>query len=178
MRWTAAVCVRAMLLGMVWVSFAGWQADYVIYGLVSVAGATLLSLVLLPPQGSPRPAAWPRRVWFGLLLAGWFVGQSARGGADVALRALRGPGSIDPAVVEAGFELPPGHARELSLTMMNLMPGSMIQRVVGASGRTADVVADRPVEEPSHVELHTLSPSLNPADQWADLQNRVRRAFE
>lgn len=178
MRWVAAVFVRAVLLGMVWVFFAGWEAEYAIYGVVSVAAATVLSLVLLPPQGPPRPAAWPRRGWFGLLLAAWFVAQSARGGADVALRALRGPRSIRPAVVEAGFELPPGHARELALTMMNLMPGSMVQRVVGASGGTADVVADRPVEEPHHVELHTLSTALNPAEQWAELQHRVQRAFE
>lgn len=178
MRWTAAAVVRAALLGLLWVFFAGWEADYAVYGAVAVAAATVLSLVLLTPQGRPKPAVWPRRVWFAVLLAAWFVGQSVRGGTDVALRALRGRRGIEPAVVEAGFQLPPGHARELALTMMNLMPGSMVQRVVGASGGTADVVADRPMEEPRHVELHTLSPSLDPAGQWAELQHRVRRAFE
>lgn len=178
MRWAVAAIVRAALLGVVWVFFAGWETDYALYGLVSVSAATALSLVLQPPQGAPRPASWPRRAWFALVLTAWFVVQSVRGGTDVALRALRGPRGIDPAMVEAGFELPPGHARELSLTMMNLMPGSMVQRVRGASGRTADVVSDRPVEEPTHVELHTLSPALNPAGQWAELQHRVQRAVE
>lgn len=67
---------------------------------------------------------------------------------------------------------PPGRGRQLAMALMNLMPGSMVQQVVDASGRPADA----PDADPTAVELHTLSGELAPAAQWEELQCRVARA--
>lgn len=183
MRLVCAAFLRAALLGVIWVSFAGWSSDYAIYGVVSVAAATALSLGLLPPRGLPDPRRWPRRVWFFAVLAGWFLWQSAKGGVDVALRAVKRVPDIAPEVASAPVELPEGHARQLAMLLMNLMPGSMIQRGPIQRGpfprrplkpgepRTDDS------EDSEVVELHTLSVALDPADQWHQLQLRSARAF-
>ncbi len=43
-------CSAGLLLALVWVALAGFASDYAIYGVVSVAAGTALSLVLLPPR--------------------------------------------------------------------------------------------------------------------------------
>lgn len=106
-----------------------------------------------------------------ILLAGWFLGQSAAGGVDVARRALGRRPDIEPAVVRAPVDLPEGHARQLAMLLMNLMPGSMIQRAPGSTGHDAAASAGG-----DQVELHTLSVSLDPAGQWSRLQRRVAQA--
>ena len=166
-----AAVVRALVLGLVWVALSGAEADYALYGLVGVAAATALSLALLPPT---RRRFRVRRLWFSVILAGWFLGKSVAGAADVARRALAIRPDIEPAVVSASLSLPPGPARQLALLMMNLMPGSMVQREVTASGQPAD---DADAITMS-VELHTLSRSLRPAEQWDSLQRRVAAAFD
>jgi len=160
--WVVSGLVRAGLLSLGWGVLSGADTDYLAYGVVSVLLATALSLVLLPPEGPLRWRVWPRRVWFTLVLTAWFLMQSARGGIDVARRALVRPVDIAPAVVLAPIVVPLGHARELSLLLMNLMPGSMVQQVVIESDK---------------VQLHTLSLQLDPAEQWARLQGRVHAAF-
>lgn len=172
-----AAVLRGVVLGLLWWALSGGGADYAIYGVVSVALATALSLVLLPPSSRSSPRKWPRRLRSSIVLFGWFLGQSVLGGVDVARRVLSRPVDVDPRVVVAPFALEPGHARQLALVMMNLMPGSMVQQVVTADGESADNTAEGPVLPPSAVQLHTLSPQLNPADQWARLQRRVGAAF-
>ena len=169
MKYVVTGLVRAAVLGLLWVFMAGWDADYAVYGAVSLAAATALSLALLPPRHQPAPARWPRRMWFSLLLILWFLWQSARGGVDVARRAVTPTVDIEPAVVVAAVRLPRGHALQLAMLMMNLMPGSMVQR----GPRPADQGAG--AEEV--VEIHTLSQALNPAEQWRQLQLRTGRAF-
>lgn len=169
MRFVVSGVVRAAVLGLLWVFLAGWDADYALYGVVSVAAATALSLALLPPRARPEPARWPQRVWFSLILVLWFLWQSGRGGVDVARRAVSPTPDIEPTVVVAAVRLPHGHARQLAMLLMNLMPGSMVQR------------GPRPGDQDHHgdevVELHTLSEALNPAEQWYQLQLRAGRAF-
>ena len=169
MKYVVTGLVRALVLGLLWVFMAGWGADYALYGVVSVAAATALSLALLPPRGQPAPARWPQRVWFSVLLALWFLWQSARGGVDVARRAVAPTADIEPAVVVAAVRLPRGHALQLAMLMMNLMPGSMVQRGPRPAEQNADA------EEV--VEIHTLSQALKPAEQWQQLQLRTGRAF-
>ncbi|ROR72976.1 Na+/H+ antiporter subunit E [Bogoriella caseilytica] len=190
-RWIAATAARALVLGVLWVVLAGWDADYALYGVVGVGLATACSLALLPPRGQVRVATWPRRAWHTVVLLAWFAGKSAAGGADVAARALRRPVAVDPAVVRAPVRLPEGHARQLALLMMNLMPGSMVQRVLpgegemgaGAEGGAEGVAApENAVVGPDRaagptVELHTLAVSLKPAEQWEQLQRRVGAAL-
>ncbi|MCH8566083.1 Na+/H+ antiporter subunit E [Nesterenkonia sp. LB17] len=175
--WVLAGVLRAVVLGVLWWALSGAGADYLIYGLVSVALATGMSLLLLPPSARRSPRGWPRRLGSSIVLLGWFLGQSVLGGLDVARRALARPVDIDPDVVVAPFALEPGHARQLALALMNLMPGSMVQQVVTADGEPADNTAEGPVLPSAAVQLHTLSPALDPADQWARLQRRVGAAF-
>ncbi len=171
MRWVIAVLLRALLLGLIWLTLAGPEADYAVYGLLSVAAATALSLALLPP-GPARPRGRARRVGHCLSLAWWFLRQTLVGGVDVALRAVRRTPDIAPEVVVAPLLLPPGQGRQLAMALMNLMPGSMVQQVVDAAGRPADA----PDAEATAVELHTLSGELGPAAQWEELQGRVALA--
>ncbi|TLP79850.1 Na+/H+ antiporter subunit E [Nesterenkonia sphaerica] len=178
MIWVVAASSRAAVLAGVWLGFTAASPDYAVYGLFSVASCTALSLWLLPPRGPVRVRRWPRRLWFSAVLGLWFGGQSVRGGVDVARRALRRPVRIDPAVVTAPIDLPEGHARQVAMVLMNLMPGSMIQRTTDRDGVTAQVTADRHTAEPVMVELHTLAAELDPARQWRQLQHRVRCAFD
>lgn len=169
MKYVVTALVRAAVLGLLWVFLAGWDADYALYGVVSVAAATALSLALMPPRNQPDPGRWPQRVWFSLWLALWFLWQSARGGVDVARRAVTPTPDIEPSVVVAAVRLPRGHALQLAMLLMNLMPGSMVQRgpQPAEQGEQADEV----------VEIHTLSAALNPAEQWRQLQLRAGRAL-
>lgn len=166
MKYVIAGVLRAAVLALIWALFSSGSTDYAVYGVISVAAATALSLILLPPQRDPNPVTWSRRIWFFTVLLGWFLWQSARGGVDVAIRALRHTPDIAPEVITAEIELAEGHARQLAMLLMNLMPGSMIQR--GPFTAEASEV----------LELHTLSAALGPAQQWQQLQQRVARAFD
>jgi multicomponent Na+:H+ antiporter subunit E len=153
MRYVPAVILRALVLALVWEAMSSWEPQYAFYGLASVAAATALSLRLIPPGQAPR-------IWGTVRLAGWFLCRAAAGGVDVARRAVRRVPDIEPAVMRARLRLPPGHSRDLAVLLMNLMPGTMVQRVRG-----------------DEVELHTLSVGLGPVQQWDALQDRVARAF-
>lgn len=172
MKWVIALALRATVLGVVWVSFAGWDVSYLGYGVVSVAAATALSLILLPPS-QPDIRRWPRRAWHSVVLAGWFLGKSVSGGVDVAGRALKPTPDIAPAVITVPFDVPAGPARQLVLLLMNLMPGTMVQQVVDDSGQAAD----HPGAPATAVQLHTLSRSLAPEKQWRQLQRKVAAAY-
>lgn len=182
MRWLVAAVLRAGILGVLWAGFTSASMDYAVYGLVSVLACTLMSLWLIPPESPTQIARWPRRVWFSGALCLWFLWQSVLGGVDVAVRSLRRPVRIDPTVVRAPIDLPEGHARQLAMVLMNLMPGSMIQRTTDDAGATALVTTDPDSAaicvSPQQVELHTLAPELDPARQWKQLQHRVSRAFD
>ncbi|NDK32371.1 Na+/H+ antiporter subunit E [Nesterenkonia haasae] len=182
MRWIVGAVLRAVILGVLWAGFTSASMDYAVYGLVSVLACTALSLLLMPPESPVRLARWPRRIWFAGALCLWFLWQSVLGGVDVAVRSLRRPVRIDPTVVRAPIDLPEGHARQLAMVLMNLMPGSMIQRTTDSEGATALVTTDPDAAaacaEPQQVELHTLAPELDPARQWRHLQHRVSRAFD
>lgn len=174
MKWILAVVLRGLLLGLLWTAFSGADPEYLVYGAASVSCAVALSLALLPPRGSPRPARWPRRLWFSVLLSLWFLGQSVVGGVDVARRAVRRQPDIDPTVIPAPVHLPEGHARQLAMVLMNLLPGSMIQRSI--PGEDPHGEPNREAYRGDTVELHTLSPALDPARQWSRLQHRVAQA--
>lgn len=176
MRTIAGIVVRVVLFVLVWGALAGWDPGYAVYGIVGVIAATALSVVLLPP-GRADIRAGPRRGWAFLRLVGWFLRQAIVGGVDVTLRAVRRTPDIDTAVVMAPFALPPGPGREAAMLLMNLMPGTMVQRAVAVDndGRLLD--ADCPSVVATDVELHTLSEDLAPARQWAELERRVAAVY-
>lgn len=172
MNWLLAAVFRALLLGVIWIALAGWEVSYAGYGVISVAAAVALSLILLPP-GPLHPGQWPRRAWASVVLAGWFLWKSVAGGVDVSTRALKRTPDIAPAVVPAPYLLPDGNARQTATLLMNLMPGTMVQQVIDETGMTAD----HPRQNATGVELHTLSLSLDPGEQWEQLQRRVAAAY-
>lgn len=175
MSWIVATVMRAFGLTLVWGALSGWRSQYAVYGAVAIAVATGFSLLLLPPRRQVQLGAWPKRAWLTLVLINWFLARSAQGGVDVALRALKRPADIAPIVVPAPMLLPDGHARQVALLMMNLMPGSMVQRVVTGPAVDPAVTSESP-EKAMMVELHSLAEALQPAEQWAILQRRVGAA--
>lgn len=161
---TAVAClVRAGVFGLLWAVLSGFDPDYAVYGVVSVALVTWLSIVLLPPRTTSLAglAGLGTRVAGVFSLVVWFLGQVGAGGVDVALRAVKPRVDIDPTTVQAPQRLPEGHGRALSLLLMNLMPGSLVQSLS---------------DDGDTVTLHTLSPELDPEAQWRGLQERVARA--
>lgn len=205
LRWVSAVVIRTVFLALVWLLLAGPDPDYAIYGAVSVAAALLMSLWLQPPvrigaapagRGSAADASAPEELRrgevpaavhqgaAGVVLVVWFLWQSVIGGADVALRAVRRRVDVDPVIERAPFLLPEGHARQLALLLMNLMPGSMVQQVIGQaatddeSGDAHGSAGRQGAENTEEiVELHSLAAALRPAQQWEHLQQRVGAAF-
>lgn len=83
----------------------------------------------------------------------WFAWQSARGGVDVALWALRRTPDIDPEVLVVPVELPQGHARQLAQLMMNLMPGTLIQ-------------GEKQLTTPTHTQHTDTTDSAAAAGAW------------
>lgn len=153
MRWVIAGVLRVLILAVVWEAVSSWQPAYAPYGLVSVLAATALSLRLVPPDSTFR-------IRGAVALAGWFLYKAVAGGIDVARRAVHPTPDIEPTVVRARLRLPPGHSQELAMLLMNLMPGTMVQRRRG-----------------EEVELHTLSLDLEPVQQWEELQDLIVRTF-
>ena len=74
--------IRALFLALLWVLLAGWDADYLAYGVVSVAAATALSHLLVPRSRLRLHVVGTAR------LVAWFLQQTGIGGGDVARRAL------------------------------------------------------------------------------------------
>lgn len=167
-RWVPASILRAAVLSLLWAGMAGWGEEHRHYGVVAVVAATAGSLLLAPPDPPQGLHRWTRRLLSGVRLGFWFLGQTVAGGVDVALRALRRPVDIEPVVLRAPVTLSAGRARELALLMMNLMPGSMIQRVLGEDGSGV----------PAVVEIHSLSPQMSAQRLWEQLQRRIGAAFD
>lgn len=164
MRWTISSLLRLLGFGLTWLGLSDASSDNFSYGIISAAAATALSLVLLPPA-APQFKLWPKRLVGTALLAGWFVQQSVIGGIDVARRAITPRIDVSPEIFDVGIDLPPGAGREVCYLLMNLLPGSMVQRV-------------RETDDQTVAEIHTLSAELNPQQQWERLQTRVERAFQ
>jgi multicomponent Na+:H+ antiporter subunit E len=98
---------------------SGWAPADLPVGLAAVAGATWVSVRLLPTQGS--------RLRFGSLatLAASFLRQSAVSGIDVAWRALNPSLRLKPGFVACPLRLPPGGQRSAFCAFSSLMPGTL-----------------------------------------------------
>ena len=88
-------------------------------GALAAAGATWLSLRLLPPEAG--------RLRFRVLVAllPHFVWESVLAGADVAWRALAPKMALNPGFVNCPMAFPPGLARNTFATISSLLPGSV-----------------------------------------------------
>ena len=86
---------------------------------MAVSAATWVSLRLVPPGGL-RPSVTALSA-----LAFRFFRQSIVAGGDVAWRALDPRMPLRPGLITYTTGLPPGPARNVFLTLMSLLPGSL-----------------------------------------------------
>jgi multicomponent Na+:H+ antiporter subunit E len=118
---------RLVIFFLIWVALAGTDAQGLIFGAAAAAAATWASLGLLPPGG--------RRV--GLLrviaMLPGFLWHSARGGVDVAWRALHPSMPIRPGWLAWQTRLPAGGPRVSLGGEMSMLPGTL---VAGSRGDT------------------------------------------
>jgi multicomponent Na+:H+ antiporter subunit E len=114
-----AAATRAAIFLIFWLMISGWAPADLPVGLAAVAGATWVSLRLLPPKGSRiRLAA------LGALAAN-FSRQSVLSGADVAWRALNPTLTLRPGFVACPLRLPQGGKRSAFCALSSLMPGTL-----------------------------------------------------
>jgi multicomponent Na+:H+ antiporter subunit E len=111
--------VRATLFLAFWLMISGWALTDLPVGLAAVAGATWVSLRLLPPKRS--------QLRFGSLLAllANFFRQSLASGVDVALRALSPNLKLNPGFIACPLRLPAGAERNAFCALSSLMPGTL-----------------------------------------------------
>jgi multicomponent Na+:H+ antiporter subunit E len=148
------VLQRGLFFALLWWISVEGRLDAWGAGLAAVAAATAASLALLPP-GRIRISA---RGLLGFL--GFFFSQSARGGVQVALMALRPRVDLRPAVIELSLSLPPGLPRILMAAVLGLMPGTVGIRLTG----------DR-------LRVHVLDERLPVAAETAALEAHIARMF-
>jgi multicomponent Na+:H+ antiporter subunit E len=112
-------CMRAAGFLALWLVLAGIDLDDLPAVAVAVAGATFVSLRLLPPgrwRLSPLGVA---------RLALRFPGQAVIAGVDVARRAFDPRLPLQPGFVTYSPRLPPGGARDAFCALASLMPGTL-----------------------------------------------------
>jgi multicomponent Na+:H+ antiporter subunit E len=114
-----AVAVRATLFLAFWLMISGWGLADLPVGLAAIAGATWVSLRLLPPKRS--------QLRFGSLVAllANFFRQSVVAGTDVAWRALNPNLKLEPGFIACPLRLPAGSQRNAFCALSSLMPGTL-----------------------------------------------------
>jgi multicomponent Na+:H+ antiporter subunit E len=145
---------RIVILLAVSVAIFEARADAVI-PLVLAAAAALLASRLLP--GRDAAPLQPLRL---LAFLPWFLLQSARGGADVAVRAFRGPAAVRPGFVAYRTRIRQPLVRVIFANTVSLMPGTFTAQLDGAE-----------------LLVHTLDERADVHDRLARIEDRVCRAF-
>ncbi len=111
---------RFALFGLVWLILSRGDSYGLTFGVAAAAGATWLSLFLLP-AGSLQVS------FLGLLrLLPGFLRSSLLGGIDVARRALHPRLPIKPGWIAYRTKLPPGLPRVSFGSETTLLPGSLV----------------------------------------------------
>lgn len=143
-----------VLLSTTWLVLAGTGAGAWIAGLLAVAFATLLH-VGLGGAGDERISLHGALGFFS-----FFLGQSLRGGMDVAYRALSPSLPLAPTFLHYSMRLPTDAARVLFLNTISLLPGTFSARVDG-----------------SDLTIHLLAHDASGLDRVRRLEDRVARIF-
>jgi multicomponent Na+:H+ antiporter subunit E len=120
-----------------------------------VGGPTALAAAALAAWLVPAPRRWVRPLPL-LRFLGTFVARSARGGLDVARRALSPALPLSPGFVEVRTLLPEGAARVLLADVLSLLPGTV----------TVDLDGDR-------LLLHALEVGPQVEAEVRDLERRL-----
>lgn len=145
---------RAVLLTVVWWILTGGSFSSWLFGVPTIAGATLVSVALLPADGWRwSPTGLARFVPF-------FLWQSLVGGWDVALRALRPSRPLSPDLFEYALRLPEGTSRVFMAGLLSLVPGTLS---VGLEGR--------------RLRIHSLTDDPGVIENLRTLESRVADLF-
>lgn len=143
-----------IFLSTIWLVLAGTGADAWIPGVVAVAFATFLH-VGLGGAGDQRISL---RGAVGFLP--FFLGQSLRGGMDVARRALSPSLPLAPTFLHYSMRLPTDAAKVLFLNTVSLLPGTFSARLDG-----------------DELTIHLLADDASGLDRVRRLEERVARIF-
>jgi multicomponent Na+:H+ antiporter subunit E len=134
------ILLRSILFALLWWILTEGRLDSWGVGLVSIVLALTASLILLPPSLS-------RFSLTGLIsFLIYFLGQSLKGGIQVALIALRPRLDLYPVVQIIYPRLPKGVSRVILVTILNLLPGTLSVSLSKESLRLHILDGRRPVE--------------------------------
>ncbi len=133
------VCMRTLLLALLWWALAGDAAWG--FGAPVILVALGASIALQPARRVRLEAGAMVR------FAAFFLVQSVRAGIDVAARALSLRPSLAPALLDYRLRLPPGAARVFLADTVSLLPGTLSAELVGDLLRVHVLDARMPVEQ-------------------------------
>lgn len=124
MRWRA-IAIRTAILSALWWVLTGGSAAAWGVGVVSVAGAMALSLVLHPLETRGISlTALPGFLAF-------FLMQSVKSGVQVAVMAMRPRLNLQPVMLEIRLRLPDESSRVLLASTLSLLPGTLSAGLTG-----------------------------------------------
>jgi len=149
----AALAARGFGFALLWWVLTGGRLDAAWLGGIGILMATWASLKLVPPSRGLNALPFLRFLAF-------FFWNSACGGFQVALLALRPRTSLDPVMLTFHLDLPPGAPRILMVNVISLMPGTL---GVGL--------------DDTKLRLHVLDAKLPVADSVRALEARIMHLF-
>lgn len=149
---------RTAALALAWLIVSEGRMDYWYYGVITVAAAVVVSVLVSPLRAVSLPA--PRQLLAGARLAGWMLWKSVLGAFDVARRALGPARLVAPVEQVEPLRLPLGDGGLLASALANLLPGALIHRI-----------------EKEEVHIHALAPDIDARDSWKRLQDLLAQAL-
>ena len=150
------MATRFIIFLGIWCIFDGVKPIGLVAGLITAGLVTWSSLKLFPASATRF------RVLPLLALALHFMGSSIVAALEVAKYAFRRQPGLHPGFVTYDCGIPAGTKRDLYLSMVSLMPGSL---PVG-------------VDENSRVTMHCLDIDQPIVEQMADNEARLIRTWE
>lgn len=121
-NWTTVVS-RALLFSILWWALTDGATGSWWIGVPAVAGATVISIAMMPPLG----LVWREVIRF----VPFFLWHSLKGGADVARRAFDPRMPITPKLIEYPLQLPPGLSQVAMVNITSLLPGTLSAEIKG-----------------------------------------------
>ncbi|MDO8847759.1 MAG: Na+/H+ antiporter subunit E [Coriobacteriia bacterium] len=145
---------RTALLALVWVVITEADPHALAVGIPIVLAGSALSLTLSPDSLTPiRPSGALRFVRF-------FALQSALGGIDVSMRALRPSMPLDPAIIRYPLRITGTWPRVFLANTISMLPGTLSSRL-----------------DDDTLEVHVLDCSRPVVQELAEVECRVADLF-
>ncbi|MBL0009873.1 MAG: Na+/H+ antiporter subunit E [Nitrosomonas sp.] len=121
------VFLRIVLFVAAWWVLTQGRTDSWGVGLISIASALIVSLILLPP-------GLFRFSFAGLFFfLNYFLSQSLKAGIQVALMAVRLNPDLHPSIKLISLRLPEGLGRVILVNTLNLLPGTLSANLTSSS---------------------------------------------